>query len=377
MKEKIVLIGGGGHCHSVIDVIEQTNKYEIIGIVDTKENIGKKVLDYEIIACDDDLEELFKTCKKAVITIGHIKTNELRKKLFEKAKKIGFYFPTIISPLAYVSKYSFIDEGTVVMHHALVNANSKIGKNCIINTKALIEHDCIVEDNCHISTASIINGGVIVRENTFFGSNAMSKEYIEIGKNCLIGGGYESTFKSDEKFNSENFNKLGKNVKLFPTTIFINKNKISIGDYSHIDDFVFFNGGISSKIGKNVHISAFSSIIGGGELIMEDFSGLSAGCRIITGSDDFSGNSLTNLTIPKEYRNISIGKVKIGKHAILGSNVVVMPNVTIGEGCIVSAGSIVNKDLEPWSIYAGYNPKKIASRDRDKILKLEKDYKND
>src|SRR5574344_1755645 len=171
MKEKIVLIGGGGHCHSVIDVIEQTNKYEIIGIVDTKENIGKKVLDYEIIA------------------IGHIKTNELRKKLFEKGKNIGFDFPTIISPLAYVSKYSFIDEGTVVMHHALVNANVKIGKNCIINTKALIEHDCIVEDNCHISTASIINGGVVVRENTFFGSNAVSKEYIEIGKNCLIGGG--------------------------------------------------------------------------------------------------------------------------------------------------------------------------------------------
>ncbi|MFB1032635.1 MAG: acetyltransferase [Aliarcobacter cryaerophilus] len=154
MKEKIVFIGGGGHCHSVIDVIEKTNKYEIIGIVDTKKNIGKKVLDYEIIACDDDLEELFKTCRKAVITI--------------------------ISPLAYVSKYSFIDEGTVVMHHALVNANAKIGKNCIINTKALIEHDCIVEDNCHISTASIINGGVIVKENSFIGSNSTSKQSIEI-----------------------------------------------------------------------------------------------------------------------------------------------------------------------------------------------------
>ncbi|MFY9107181.1 acetyltransferase [Aliarcobacter cryaerophilus] len=180
MKEKIVLIGGGGHCHSVIDVLEQTNKYEIIGIVDIKKNIGKKVLDYKIIACDDDLEELFKTCKKAVITIGHIKTNELRKKLFEKAKNIGFDFPTIISPLAYVSKHSFIEEGTVIMHHALVNANTKIGKNCIINTKSLIEHDCIVEDNCHISTASIINGGVIVKNDSFVGSNSTSKQAIEI-----------------------------------------------------------------------------------------------------------------------------------------------------------------------------------------------------
>ena len=180
MKEKIVLIGGGGHCHSVIDVIEQENKYEIIGIVDTKENIGKKVLNYEVIACDDDLETIFQTYKNAVITVGHIKSNELRKKLYTKVKDIGFNLPTIISPLAYVSKYAKVDEGTVVFHQALVNANSKIGKNCIINTKALIEHDVIVEDNCHISTASVLNGGVIVKENTFYGSNTTSKEYIQI-----------------------------------------------------------------------------------------------------------------------------------------------------------------------------------------------------
>lgn len=172
----------------------------------------------------------------------------------------------------------------------------------------------------------------------------------------------------------DEFNKLGKEVKLFQSIVFINKKNISIGDFSHIDDFVFFNGGKKSIIGRNVHISAFTSIIGGGEFIMEDFSGLSAGCRIITGSDDFSGNSLTNLTLPREYRNITVGKVTIGRHAILGSNVVVMPNVYIGEGCIVSAGSIVNKDLEPWSIYAGYNPKKIASRDKQRILELEKEY---
>ncbi len=180
MKEKIVLIGGGGHCHSVIDVIEQENRYEIIGIVDTKENISKKVLNYEIIACDDDLETIFLSCKNALITVGQIESNKIRVKIYNNLKKIGFNLPTIISPLAYVSKYSFIDEGTIIMHQALINANAKIGKNCIINTKALIEHDCIVEDNCHISTASVINGGVRVKENSFFGSNATSKQSIEI-----------------------------------------------------------------------------------------------------------------------------------------------------------------------------------------------------
>lgn len=180
MKEKIVLIGGGGHCHSVIDVIEQENRFEIIGIVDTKESIGKKVLDYEIIACDDDLETIFGTCKNAIITVGQIESNKIRVKIYNKLKEIGFNLPVIISPFAYVSKHSLIEEGTVIMHQALINANVKIGKNCIINTKALIEHDCIVEDNCHISTSSVLNGGVTVKENSFFGSNATSKQGIEI-----------------------------------------------------------------------------------------------------------------------------------------------------------------------------------------------------
>lgn len=180
MKEKIVLLGGGGHCHSVIDVIEQEDKYQIIGIIDKKELIGNDILGYKIIACDDDLEKIFKTCKNAIITVGQIESNHIRVKLFNKLKEIGFNLPVIISPFAYVSKHSFIEEGTIIMHHCLINANAKIGKNCIINTKALIEHDVIVEDNCHISTASVINGAVIVKANTFVGSNATSKQNVEI-----------------------------------------------------------------------------------------------------------------------------------------------------------------------------------------------------
>ncbi len=180
MKEKIVLLGGGGHCHSVIDVIEQENKYQIVGIIDKKELFGTNVLGYKIIASDDDLEEIYKTCKNAIITVGQIESNHVRVKLFNRLKEIGFNLPIIISPIAYVSKHSFIDEGTVVMHHAFINANVRIGKNCIINSKALIEHDVIIEDNCHISTASVINGAVLVKANTFLGSNATSKQSVEI-----------------------------------------------------------------------------------------------------------------------------------------------------------------------------------------------------
>lgn len=178
--EKIILIGGGGHCKSVIDVIEQQAKYHIAGIVDKKELIGTEVLGYKIIGSDEDLPSLQKQFPLAIITIGQIKSNTVRVKLFETLKKLGFNMPVIISPLSYVSRHASVDEGTVVMHGAIVNPHAKIGKNCIINSKALIEHDAVVEDNCHISTGAIINGGVVVKANTFFGSNATSKEYITI-----------------------------------------------------------------------------------------------------------------------------------------------------------------------------------------------------
>lgn len=171
---KLILIGGGGHCHSVIDVIEQENCYQIAGIVDTPENLGKQVLGYSVIATDDQLAELYGQYQHALVTVGQIKSSELRVRLYQQLKAIGYQLPVIISPLAYVSKHAQVDEGTVVMHHALVNANASIGKNCIINSKALIEHDAQIHDHCHIATASVINGGVVVQANTFVGSNATS-----------------------------------------------------------------------------------------------------------------------------------------------------------------------------------------------------------
>ncbi len=179
MKE-IILVGGGGHCKSVIDVIEQEGKYKIAGIIDKKELIGSTVLGYKVIGCDDDLVSLREKFPHAIVTVGHIKSNTLRVKIFQLLKELDFHMPSIISPFAYVSKHAFVDEGSIIMHHALVNPHAKIGKNCIINSKALIEHDTIIEDNCHISTASVINGGTVVKENSFYGSNATSKEYIEI-----------------------------------------------------------------------------------------------------------------------------------------------------------------------------------------------------
>jgi sugar O-acyltransferase (sialic acid O-acetyltransferase NeuD family) len=181
MKKVILLIGGGGHCKSVIDVIEQEGKYTIAGIIDKESLVGQDVLGYKVIGCDDDLEGLFKIYKYALVTVGQIKSNISKVKLFNTLEKIGYQIPIITSPLAYVSKHASIGKGTVIMHQAFVNAGATIGENCIINSQALIEHDAVIEGHCHISTSAVINGGVRVKENSFIGSNTTTKEYVEIG----------------------------------------------------------------------------------------------------------------------------------------------------------------------------------------------------
>ena len=187
MKGKLILIGGGGHCKSCIDVIEQEGIYEIAGIVDVTEKLHQKLLGYDIIATEDDFKYLAQEYEFFFITLGQIKSPAKRIEIYKKLKNLGVVLPIIISPLAMVSRHAFVDEGTIVMHYALVNAGAKVGKNCIINTKGLIEHDVSIGNHCHISTAAVINGGVKIGSGTFFGSNAVCREYVNIGRNSLIG----------------------------------------------------------------------------------------------------------------------------------------------------------------------------------------------
>ena len=156
-------------------------------------------------------------------------------------------------------------------------------------------------------------------------------------------------------------------VKTFEFTKIIGLENIEFGKYIIIDDFVLIYAKEKIKIGNFVHIASFTSISGGGSLIMEDFSGISSGCRIITGSDDFKEWGFGNPTINEEFRNVKTGSIYIGKFAIIGANSTILPNVKIGEGVTVSAGSVITKDLEPWGIYIGN--KRIGRRNKEEVLK--------
>ncbi|MHC4593558.1 MAG: acetyltransferase [Planctomycetota bacterium] len=195
MKENIILVGGGGHCKSCIDVIEAESKFKVTGIVDKEEKRGQKVSGYEIIACDEDLPELVKDCKYFLITIGEIKGADKRAEKFEYLKRLGATFPTIVSPSAYVSMSASVDEGTIIMHRALVNTGAAIGKNCIVNTGAIIEHDVRIGNHCNISTGVVVNGECSVGERTFIGSNSTTLNNITVAKSTIIGTG-SSVIKS-------------------------------------------------------------------------------------------------------------------------------------------------------------------------------------
>lgn len=194
-KKSLVLIGGGGHCKSCIDVIESEGIFTIKGILDIKEKVGTYLLRHPIIGTDEDIPFLVQEGYSFLITIGQTKTADVRKKLYEKLKFLYANLPIIISPSAIVSKHAIIGNGTIIMHSVNVNAGTKISNNCILNTGCNIEHDVEIGDNSHISTHAVINGDCIIGNEVFIGSGTIISNGIQINPSVVIGAG-SLVFKS-------------------------------------------------------------------------------------------------------------------------------------------------------------------------------------
>lgn len=187
MKKPLILIGGGGHCKSVIDAAESTG-YTILGVLDQPEKVGQDILNYKYIGTDDDISNYVDKAE-FVITVGQIKSSSIRHKIAERVAKAGGNLATVVASDAYVSKYATIGEGTVVLHKAFVNAGARVGNNCIINTMVNIEHDAQIGDFCHISTGTMVNGETKIGHDTFVGSGSTLYNCIEIADNSIIPAG--------------------------------------------------------------------------------------------------------------------------------------------------------------------------------------------
>jgi sugar O-acyltransferase (sialic acid O-acetyltransferase NeuD family) len=185
----LVLVGGGGHCHSCIDVIETSGAYRIAGIVQPVALGAAPVAGYPVIGGDEELGAMVAKFGNALVTVGQIKSPDVRRRLYEKLRSLGAALPVIASPRAHVSRRAEVGAGTIVMHGAVVNAGARIGENGIINTLALVEHDAVVGAHCHISTGARVNGGTVVGDGTFIGSGAVLKNGVTVGAECIVSAG--------------------------------------------------------------------------------------------------------------------------------------------------------------------------------------------
>ncbi len=190
MNNKIVLVGGGGHCKSVLDTLLRNSEYNEIVITDNEILKGTRIFGCEVAGKDDVLPKLIKNgFTKAFITVGSIKNTNLRRKLYDMAVKLGFEMVNITDSSAIVSDHCKLGKGIFIGKNAVINADAIIGDGAIINTGAIIEHECKIGDYSHVSVGAKLCGNVSIGNDTFIGAGSIVIQGIKIGSNTVIGAG--------------------------------------------------------------------------------------------------------------------------------------------------------------------------------------------
>ena len=200
-----------------------------------------------------------------------------------------------------------------------------------------------------------------------------ARKSLNDNKRPLLLAGMMAKFLVKESGEMDKYNIPG--VKTFEYTKIIGVENIEFGHHILIDDFAFIYAKKPMKFGNFIHIASFVTITGGEGLVLEDFSGIGSGARVYTGTDDFKAWGFGNPTIDEKYRNLRRAPIHIGKFSIIGANSVILPGVTISEGAMVGACSVVTRDLEPWGIYVGN--RRVGERDKAKVLENYNQYLRD
>jgi len=189
MSEPLLLIGGGGHARSLIDVVESSGRWHVLGLVGLPEQVGENVLGYPVLGSDQDLPSLRQQCTHALLAVGQIGLPSDRQRLALELERLEFALPAVISGSAHVSRHAKLGSGTSVGHGVIVNAGACVGDHCILNSNALIEHDAVIGDYCHISTGALVNGGTKIGTGSFIGSGAVLREGLRLPAQTIISAG--------------------------------------------------------------------------------------------------------------------------------------------------------------------------------------------
>ena len=189
MENKLVLIGGGGHCKSIISSIDKSLFSDIV-IVDSPDAVGKFVDGVSIVGTDDDLPQLYaEGYHNAFIAVGSVSSSQKRMQITEFLSGIGFAFTSIIDSTAVIAESAVIGSGVFIGKNAVINAGSKIEDFAIINTGVIVDHDCSIGEYVHLSPGAVLSGMVSVGKNTHVGTGCSVKQGISIGDNTTVGMG--------------------------------------------------------------------------------------------------------------------------------------------------------------------------------------------
>ena len=189
---------------------------------------------------------------------------------------------------------------------------------------------------------------------------------------------FDPGYYTNTQLEKAGFRSLGYNVSIAKNCTIIGIQNISIGNNVRIDGFcsIIAAGNGFVELGSYIHIGCYCLLIAGDGIVMNDFSCISHGVKIFSRTDDFSGEYLTNPTVPEKYTGVTKGQVTLSKHVLIGSGSIILPNLTIGEGSSVGALSLVNKPLESWGVYAGSPVKRVKPRST-RLLELAKQFIKD
>nr|WP_319219489.1 acetyltransferase [uncultured Trichococcus sp.] len=188
--EKIILIGGGGHCASVIDSMKKQALYEPVGIFDVLEKVGQSTLGVPIVGTDEEIKNWkHEGITHAFITMGSVGNTKLREKLVRNAEELGFSFPIVIDPSAIVGENVEITSGTYIGKGAIINTNSIIAEHAIINSGVIVEHDCQIGKFVHLAPGTTLSGGVSIGNYSHIGTNSTIIQGAKIGSRTLVGAG--------------------------------------------------------------------------------------------------------------------------------------------------------------------------------------------
>lgn len=188
-ESRLILVGGGGHCKAVIDVVRSSGR-SIYGILDNSLPVGSDVLGIPVVGNDNDIPSLANEDTEFLITVGQIKSSSIRHNIANAIVTAGGKLANpIIASTAHIALGAKIGKGTVIMHNAVVNSDAVIGENVIVNTAAVVEHDCRISDFVHISTGAIVNGCSTIGNNCFIGSHATIANVKTVVSDTIIGAG--------------------------------------------------------------------------------------------------------------------------------------------------------------------------------------------